>query len=146
MAPSSNPTDFGSRLLSDCRELYKSKNGTLTANEELELVILDLRALVRKLEASFPLVEPDASPNLVENYSEEQKLFRTICDKAANVAEELLSRLERIKVKDGKKRKWKSFEQALRGAWSHDEVRVLDKRLSTLREALENSSPIFYKV
>jgi hypothetical protein len=118
-------------------ELYKSKSGTLTANEELELVTLDLRAFVRKLEVSFPLVEPDASPNMAENYSEEQKPFRTICEKAANVAEELLSRLERIKVKDGKKRRWKSFEQALRGAWSHDEVRVLNKHLSTLSQALE---------
>jgi hypothetical protein len=44
-----------------------------------------------------------------EDHSEDQKSFKTICDKAARVAEEQIARLERLKVKGGEKRKWKSF-------------------------------------
>lgn len=129
--------EFGARLISDCRELYKSKTGTLTANEELELVTLDLRALVRKLRNSFPSIGSDSLSHLAEDHSEKQKPFKTICDKAAKVAEELVARLERLKLKGSEKRKWKSFEQALKGAWSNVEVMSLNKRLSTLKEALE---------
>jgi hypothetical protein len=41
--------DFGSRLFTDSREFYKSTTGTLKANEVLELIISDLRALVVKV-------------------------------------------------------------------------------------------------
>jgi hypothetical protein len=79
--------DFGARLLSDCCELYQSKTGTLTANEELKLVTLDLRTPVRKLQSSFPLTESDSLDHLAEDHSEDQKSFKTICNKAARVAE-----------------------------------------------------------
>jgi hypothetical protein len=129
--------DFGSRLLSDCRELYKSKTGTLTAYEVLELVTLDLRALVRKLQESFPPAGSHLLNHLVDNHLEKPGSFRRICDKAAEVAEELLSRLGRLKVKSDEKRKWKSFEQALKGLWSNDELMRLSECLQVLRKDLE---------
>jgi hypothetical protein len=126
--------DFGSRF---CLELYKSKTGTLTAYEVLELVTLDLRALIRKLQESFPPAGPDHLNHLVDNHSEMLGSFRRIYEKAAEVAEELLSRLGRLKVKGDEKRKWKSFEQALKGLWSNDELMRPSECLLALRKDLE---------
>jgi hypothetical protein len=41
--------DFGSKLLATGRELYKSTNGSLTVNDEIELVTSDLLAITLKL-------------------------------------------------------------------------------------------------
>lgn len=42
-------TDFGLKVFAEGRQLYKSTRGVLTANEELELVNVGLRALVMKV-------------------------------------------------------------------------------------------------
>jgi hypothetical protein len=41
--------EFGGKLLKEGRELYRSTTGSLTVNDELELVVVDLQALVAKL-------------------------------------------------------------------------------------------------
>jgi hypothetical protein len=41
--------DFGSKLLSESLQLYKSSRGTLDANEQLELVTADLQSVIAKL-------------------------------------------------------------------------------------------------
>lgn len=119
--------DFGKKLLTDCRDLYRSTAGVLDASEELELVTLDLRALAKKLQnADFSAAR-----------RAEQATFKGICDKAAKIAEELLSRLDGLKVKGSERGKWQCFKQAVKAAWSIDEVKSLEERLSTSRKALE---------
>lgn len=46
--------DFGSKLLVECHQLYKSKSGSLTVNDELSLATEDLRMVVDKLQQSSP--------------------------------------------------------------------------------------------
>jgi hypothetical protein len=53
--------------------------------------------------------------------------FRKICDDAANVAEELLGRLDRLKVKGGKHRLFRNLKQAIETLWSEKEVAGLLK-------------------
>lgn len=53
--------DFGCKLLSGYRELYKSTSGTLAANEEIELVTVDLQAVVLKLRRSVCPKDPSNS-------------------------------------------------------------------------------------
>jgi hypothetical protein len=123
--------DFSSKLLSAGRELYKSTTGSLTVNDEIELVTSDLLAIARKL-------RPDQNLGLE---------FRQMCDEAVRLAQDLLRRLDKLKVKtrveDGvgkkelDKEKWKSAKQALASVWFSKDMTALVDRLSKIREAIE---------
>jgi hypothetical protein len=127
--------DFGSKLLSGAVGLYRSPLGTLAAHHELELVTTDLSALVVKLRQSFDQGSNIDSPD--QNITIQQRSFEEICDEAVKVAEELVQRLDKLKVKDGKLRKWRSVQHAVGTAWSQKEREGLGKRLLSLKEALE---------
>ena len=127
--------DFGSKLLTNAQELYRSTAGMLTTNQELELVTADLHSLVIKLRHSSHATGDGVS--LTRKEQEEQETFQKICYEAMKVAEELLERLDRLRVKGGKHQKWESFRKAVRSAWSKDEVILLVQRLGSFKEALE---------
>jgi hypothetical protein len=46
-------------------------------------------------------------------------------------------RLNKLKVKDGKQRIWRSLKEAVETAWSKNEVADMKRRLLSFREALE---------
>jgi hypothetical protein len=123
--------DYGTRLLSNARELYKSSAGTLDANNELELVTTDLQALITKLRASVPLSEDQGDG--------EPSSFETLCDEAAKVAEELLGRLDKLKNKKETHKIWHSLQKAEECEWSKKEIGELKTRLIGFREALETT-------
>ena len=95
--------DFGRTLITDARDLYTSSSGTLTANEELELVTADLQALVLQLLKSF--CSADANVFFFEGRTERQKDFENICDNAAKLTEDLVAKLDKLKVKSFKNKK-----------------------------------------
>jgi hypothetical protein len=125
--------DFAGKLLSNAVELYRSPIGTLAAHHELEIVTTDLHALISKLRQSIYSKDNDPS----QEAETLRKSFEAICDEAVKVAEELIKRLERLKVKDGKLRKWDSLKHAIEAAWSRKELIDLKTQLSSLKEALE---------
>jgi hypothetical protein len=113
--------DFGSELFSQGRELYKIKNkGQLMVDTELELVTNDLCAVLKKFRG--PLTSGAE--------------FDKICDAAASIAEELLGKLEKMKVDRPKDGKWKKLRQIVKIVWSRDDIDGFLKRLNTLREAI----------
>jgi hypothetical protein len=127
--------DFGSKLLSGARELYKSPSGTLAAHHELELVTTDLSALVIKLRKSFD--QGGGIESADQDATIQRRSFEQICDEAVKVAEELVQRLDKLKVKDGKLRTLRSLQHAVETAWSRQEKEDLKKRLLSLKDALE---------
>ena len=126
--------DFGGKLLKDGRELYKSTTGSLTVNDELELIVADLQALIVKFQHS--ICSPATSGCLPEADQDLADHFTKICDEATKIAIELATRLHSLKVKE-KNRIWSSIHQAVKSAWSRDELFGMVERLSTLREAME---------
>jgi hypothetical protein len=126
--------DFTSKIFSTSYELHRSTTRALAENEGIELVTSDLLALSTKLHVS--LYSSEASGCFSQ---EEQRLadnLKRICDEAATVAEKIIQKLDRLKVK-GKHRVWESFQQAVRAAWSKTEIANLLERLSNLRMALD---------
>ena len=123
--------DFGSKLLSKAGKLYRSSQGPLKANDELELVSSDLRELVNKLEQSSR-----SRPS--EGQQDPGQEFRQICSETKLVAEELLRRLETLKLdSESKHPKWRSLQMAVKSLWNEKEIESLMQRLMTLKEALE---------
>jgi hypothetical protein len=133
--------DFGIRLVSRGSELYTSATGSLTANDELELVAADLNALTAKLRSSF-------NSEQIECFTQEDQIFadsfERICNEAAMIAEELMGDLDKLKVK-GEHRKWKSLWIALHTAWPNHQAASLERRLSRLREALDTHILVSFK-
>jgi hypothetical protein len=124
--------DFGARLLSNARELYRSPVGSLSVHDEITLVTTDLETLVKRLRGSV-----NARPSSEENDNQLQTL-RKICDEAAAVAEELLKRLGTLKLSgDGKHRRWQTVGLAVRSLWNEKEIAGLLNRLVMLKEALK---------
>ncbi len=128
--------DFGSKLLLGAHGLYKSTSGVLTANQELELVTADLRGVTRKLGSLVTVAGASQDPD-------EKKLHETflkIRDEATRIATELLTKLDRLKVKEdlrGHQRAWASLFKAIESAWSKDELHEMRLKLKALKEAME---------
>lgn len=118
---------FGTELLSDARELYKSSQGALSANEQLELATADLGGLLVKLRSRQRLPAT----------AEDEKTFQHILNGAEKAAKELVERLKRLKVKGAKGRKWESVRKAVQSVWTKDEIEALRKKLEGFKEAIE---------
>jgi hypothetical protein len=112
--------EFSSELLSQGRELYKLKHkGQLVVDTELELVTNDLCAVIKRFRGSL------TSGVSNERESEDPRAeLDKICDTAASIAEELLEKLEKMKVNRPEDGKWKTLCQIIKIMWSRDEISV----------------------
>jgi hypothetical protein len=88
--------DFGSRLLLDRWEMYKSSTGSLTANDQLEPVVTDLKALILKFQR--PITSRRVYGYSTQDEQEIQDNLRRICDEATKIAIDLVGRLHSLKV------------------------------------------------
>ncbi|RDW60295.1 hypothetical protein BP5796_11901 [Coleophoma crateriformis] len=92
--------DFGSKLLSNTRKLYKSARGVLTENVDVEIITHDLSNLTLGLRRKLPqnrrlgTVGSDANPA-----SEDDEALDVLCARCVEIAEELIKRLSNLKVK-----------------------------------------------
>lgn len=131
--------DFGHQLLRSSVQLYKSSRGSLKTHEELELVTADLQCVIAKLRGSVSVESSNCAPtDTGGDYS--GKTFTLICDETEKIADELLKKLCGLKVEDGKNRKWKSLKAAVQAAWSKEEIKSLETRLSRLKESIYSRS------
>ena len=131
--------DFGSKLVSGARELYKSASGALSANEELELVTSDLQSVLAKIQ-SFTAKTNSTNVSSSASDSELEASFTKMCNEASKVAEELLGRLSKLTIdtnSKGKRRVWASLSQAVNSAWSSSEIAALASRLQNLKALLQ---------
>jgi len=106
----------------------------LPAHEELETTTLALRELAAKLKRPRGPEDVYKNPDLPANAAD--KTLNDLCNGCADVADELLVRLTRLKI-EGKHQMWKSFQNAIKSAWSQKELDVLQKRLSEFHRALD---------
>jgi hypothetical protein len=72
---------------------------------------------------------------------EDEKALESLCDECRKVANELLHRLNGLKVTknkaNGKGPVWGSLAKALKSAWTADEVEGLIRRLSMFRQSID---------
>ena len=95
--------DFGGKLLSHSAELYRSVDGALSFNKELEIITGDLRSLSANLAASSHSQSTALSG--ADNFPTE------LASSCKVLADELLSKLAKLRVR-GTYKKWKSVRQA----------------------------------
>ncbi|KAE8441140.1 hypothetical protein EG329_005823 [Mollisiaceae sp. DMI_Dod_QoI] len=104
--------DFGTKLVSEGKELYRSANGASKENIELEKIAADLSLMSGKL--SLP-----AAPHQL--FSKDEIELRGIAASCHQVTNELLSMLIGMKLSSTHP-KWQSFRRALRSVLKKEEI------------------------
>ena len=113
--------DFGSKLISELAQIYRSAEGALEENIDTETATYHLLLLNDKLKDSAT--------------STGDKTLLDLCEACHTVARDLLEALNKVKV-NGKQQKWKSIWKALRSVWSKEAIEELERRLEKLRTEL----------
>lgn len=122
--------DYATRLVSKGQQIYRSVDGALLENLELQTVTEDLFKLSNRLNTS---VHQGVSS---KQLSLDEQALESLAIACRDIAQELLEHLERLKVK-GETRKLKSFYKALKSVWNKADLDDLVERLSRYREELE---------
>ena len=113
--------DFSSKLIAKSTELYRSSEGALAENIDVETATNHLLLLNNKLK--------DAATATGDN------ALKRLCESCKSTADELLAALNKVKV-NGKQDRWKSIRKALRSVWSKEKIRELEGRLARFRDEL----------
>ncbi|KAL8942792.1 MAG: hypothetical protein Q9211_001246 [Gyalolechia sp. 1 TL-2023] len=122
--------DFGLRVVAKGMQIYRSVDGTLTENVDLEAVTNDLLVIQAKLQCSRP---PTGAPSMP---SKDAQAFESLRATAAKTAEKLVERLNMVKAQ-GRFRAWKSLRQALKSVWSKRDIEEMASRLQWFRSELQ---------
>ncbi|KFZ16661.1 hypothetical protein V502_04977 [Pseudogymnoascus sp. VKM F-4520 (FW-2644)] len=126
--------EFSGKIISGSSELFQSSTGVLNSNEALEAITKGLVAMTSKLGQ----LDLDDQSHLV---SEEEQALQDLCRSCTSVADELLLRLNKLKVPtsigQGKRKRWKSAQHAVQSVWAEKELSTLGGRLAGFKQALE---------
>jgi hypothetical protein len=118
--------DFGIKILVAGNSLYHSTTGVIPENEELEWVTRDLMNLITKLSQAGNLSEP--SPDRV--------YLKEICARCEEIGQNLLSRLERLKL-NANKGVLQKFHVALKATWARKDLEELVLQLEKYKRSIE---------
>lgn len=125
--------EFGLDLVTKSKEIYKSANGATIKHEETEAATTRLVQLSDRLKTSV-----NDQSTTSANLSPEDQALRTVCDRCIMVSNELLQKLNKLKIHDqGKLRRYKSFRQAIKSVCSKSAVDEMATRLKELRQEIE---------
>jgi flagellar motility protein MotE (MotC chaperone) len=124
---------YGINIVSKGNQLYKSTDGALIENVELQEATIRLQQLSRNFDKSL---DQSLSQGL---RAQNDESIQKICDECKAVSKELVEKLERLKVPEGHPhKKWKSFRQALKSIWTKERIEDIAQRLSQLRIELDS--------
>jgi hypothetical protein len=123
--------DFSTKLITKTYQLYKSKKGCLRVNEELEEVTLNLKTLALKLGRPLTLGNtPD------DEQDEDAKALQILCQKCVTLADEMVERLDGVKVY-AKSGSFKSMKEAILAAWKDGKQKDPGEELDSLVRRLQ---------
>jgi hypothetical protein len=120
--------DFSTRLLAEASEVYHAATGLPKEHVELQDVADNLNSMVERL-----VIPTNRGPS-----SSAQAEISKIALSAMEVAGDLIRTVEKLKVSDGSKNKWRSFRQALSTLWIKDKIESSQKRLGAIRDQLSS--------
>lgn len=121
--------DFSAKLVRGAHELHQSASGQTVELLELDRVASSLSQLCDNVPAIGSGQQQIRTGPMSSELSD-------IATKTKQVATELIAAIQRLKLKDGPKRRWRSFRQALATIWHRDQIEKLQGRLQELRSQL----------
>jgi hypothetical protein len=115
--------EFSWNLISGTCEIYTSPNGSTSENAHISHVIKDFRKVTHGLDSDF------------EGNSRHEKALHKLASKCAELSQELLELLRRLKVKEGHS-KWRSFQVKWASMRKHKDVESMESRLREYRSQI----------
>jgi ankyrin repeat protein len=125
---------FSYDIVSEGNKIYHDASGVLTQNKAIEEVSSDLANLTETLKTKQD--EWRAAHGRTALDPEELRL-RNLCDRCVEVAFELQIQLNKLKAKEGRGKRLKSYKLALIAVWRKDEVEELERRLERYQKELD---------
>jgi hypothetical protein len=126
--------DFGSKVVSERRQRYRSATSALLENLALETVVADLSGISESL-TSHVSEQPGVRTRQIWSQSREDKVLWELAARCKELADELLDILEDLKVMVPHRR-WESCQQAFRSMVKRERIRDMEKRLEQIRAQL----------
>ena len=112
--------DMTTKVISKSTQLYRSTNGKLVENLDMEKVAHDLKVLTKKLHQSSNPEDP---------------ILNELCLSCIAVSEQFSEALAELQIK-GKQSRSKTLRKALKTIWGADRIQSLNSRLQGFREQL----------
>ncbi|KAJ4983048.1 hypothetical protein SVAN01_11464 [Stagonosporopsis vannaccii] len=132
--------DFGSKLVSEGKELYHSTTGALEDNIRIADVTSDLRALCVPIQ-SASLTYSGRARGIAQIHQHELQKLATAC---MQVADKLMPILEGLQVAPNASHKtWHVIRQSIRGAMHKEEISQLRSTLTMLQQQLDTRTLAF---
>ncbi|PMD20004.1 hypothetical protein NA56DRAFT_705245 [Hyaloscypha hepaticicola] len=123
--------DFSNKIVSKGVQAYKSSDGALIENAQIEEATQRLAQLSKNLETSMVSDQGGV-------LSDTDQQLATICQSCVSVTSELITYLEKLKIPNWQQhRKWTSFRKALKSVWSTADLDRTVHRLDVLKGELE---------
>jgi hypothetical protein len=126
---------WGQNIVSKGNQLYKSADGALAENVQLETASIRLQQLSGSVQGSLSQAQQGVPTG---SLAQSDQALEKICEECVAMSKELVDKLEKLKVPEGHPhKKWKSLRQALKSVWSKEKVEEISERLAALRTELD---------
>lgn len=125
---------FSYDVVSEGNKIYHNASGVLTQNKSIEEVSSDLAELTETLKAKQDEWRTAQGRTALDP---EETRLRNLCDRCVEVAFELQIQLNKLKAKEGRAKRLRSYKQALISVWRKDDVEELEKRLERYQKELD---------
>lgn len=125
---------FSYDIVSEGNKIYNDSGSVLDQNKTAEEVATDLSELTQSLKAKQE--EWRAAHGRAALEPDETRL-RNLCDRCVEVAYELQIQLNKLKTKDGRGKRLRSYKQALISVWRKDDIEEIAARLKRYQEELD---------
>ena len=122
--------DFISTIISESREVYGSTTGLLKENADLESMSATLSEFIVTLSASTKI---GASAPF---YSPEEGRLKSTAESCREVAEQILTTLQDLKIDKIRNRTWQSVRSAIKSRWSGQKLEALRRKMSDFRNQM----------
>lgn len=124
--------DFSATLIREAHEVHQSSTGQTVEHAELHTISQNLFQLCDGVPASL-------GNQLTSQFGPMSHQICEVAKGAKQVAEELMVAVDKLRLKEGPQRSWRSLRQALITLWNKDKIEKLQKRLGELRSQLQTN-------
>jgi ankyrin repeat protein len=125
---------FSYDIVSEGNKIYNDSGSVHGQNKTAEEVATDLSELTQNLKAKQE--EWRVAHGRTSLEPDETRL-RNLCDRCVEVAYELQIQLNKLKAKDGRGKRLKSYKQALISVWRKDDIEEIAARLKRYQQELD---------
>lgn len=122
--------EFAARLVNEGNKLYHTADGVSIENKETATVSEDLSKLSTSLVESLRAWSTNYG---VSSHDEVDDQLKTICEGCKDIADELLTKLQKLNGTNSRRTRFASYKQALISVWQKEDIEKIAKRLKNIR-------------